>query len=483
MPYRYFTALENRVNWENKYPCYAFVSLNLKSCQINVNEIFFIFPRDSTTKYSIPILFGDILSAPSMFLLQTPHEVVQTGKTYVCPHPGCDAWFALQAEFIAHRQLGQCSSHQPSASTARPPLSPPPDIQIIDSDDDQRNFGDRRHAADRRVQDDRRQGARHQPPVIDVVDVEDHRVGSSPEYLVEPSPDSSPAPPSSSPSPPPPSRRPSQEDTIEVVEVENVAPFKPHGGARSAPPLFGALPLLDARRDSLSDIIEEEPEEDITAVASCSRRETNGVEREKGVVGSGGETGPLRVRPLRNLLDPTFLPLHDVKEKKVFLDSPASPVANSVVFFDSPASPEAASVDPFAVPVNPATVPVQCITIHDSPARLEPRSTVEKERPADTDMSATLETEIPSTTIPDSPAVADVSAHLQQSEVAVAHAAAAAPLLQQPAAILNSEKQAAVEAALEAAPRCLPPVSVMVAAPSGACSLAEYEVRVAPRLS
>jgi hypothetical protein len=397
-----------------------------------------------------------------MFLLQTPHEVVQTGKTYVCPHPGCDARFAIQAEFIAHRQLGQCGSNQPPASTgtqhSRPPLSPP-DIQIIDSDDG-----------------DRRQGGRHQPPtVIDVVDVEDHRDSSSPEYLVEPSPDSSPAPPSSSPSPPPPSlRRPSQEeDTIEILEVEDAAaPLWPHGGARSAPPLFGAHPLLDARTDSLSDIVEEEPEEeeDITAVASCSRRETNGVERENGV------GGPLRIRPLRNLLDPTFLPLHDVKEKKVFLDSPASPVANSIVFFDSPASPEAASVDPFAVPVNPATVPVQCITILDSPARLEPRSTQERERPANPHMSATLKTEIPCTSIPESPAFADVSSHLQQTEVpAVAHAAAA-PFLQQPAvvaAILNSEKQAAVEAA----PRSLPPVPVMVAAPSGSCSPAAQEVR------
>jgi hypothetical protein len=394
-----------------------------------------------------------------MFLLQTPHEVVQTGKTYVCPHPGCDARFAIQAEFIAHRQLGQCGSHQPPASTARPPQSPPPDIQIIDSDDDRRHFGDRR------VQDDRRQGARHQPPVIDVVDLEDHRVGSSPEYLVEPSPDSSPAPPSSSPSPPPPSRRPSQEDTVEILEVEDVAPLWPkHGGARSAPPLFGALPLLDARRDSLSDIVEEEPEEeDITAVASCSRPETNGVEKENG---SGGDGGPLRIRPLRNLLDPTFLPLHDVKEKKVFLDSPASPVATSVVFFDSPASPEAACVEPFAVPVNPATVPVQCITILDSPARLEPRSGVERERPANPDISATLDAEITSTTIPESPAVADVSSQLQQSEVAVAYdaAAAAAPLLQQPAvvaAVHNSEKHAAVEAA----PRSLP------------CSTAAQEVR------
>ncbi len=378
-----------------------------------------------------------------MFLLQTPHEVVQTGKTYVCPHPDCDARFAIQAEFIAHRQLGQCGSHQPSASTARPPVSPP-DIQIIDSDDDRR-----------------------QQPVIDVVDVEDHRASSSPEYRVDPSPDSSPAPPSSSPSPPPPSsRRPSQEeDTIEVLEVDDAAPF----GARSAPPLFGAHPLLDARTDSQSDIVEEEPEEeDITAVASCSRRDTNGVERENGVVvGSGGETGPLRIRPLRNLLDPTFLPFLEVKDKKVFLDSPASPVENSVVFFDSPASPEAASVDPFAVPVNPKTGPVQCITIHDSPARLEPRSTVERERPANPDMSDTLEPEITSTS-PESPAVADVSSHLQQCEVAVAHAAA--PLLQQPAAILNS-------AAVEAAPRSLPPVPVKVAAPSGACSPAAQEVR------
>jgi hypothetical protein len=401
-----------------------------------------------------------------MFLLQTPHEVVQTGKTYVCPHPDCDARFAEQAEFIAHRQLGQCGSHQPPASTARSPLSPPPDIQIIDSDDDRRHFGDRR------------QGARHQPPVIDVVDLEDQRVSSSPEYRVEPSPDSSPAPPSSSPSPPPPSRRPSQEDTIEVLEVEDAAPFWPkHGGARSAPPLFGALPLADARTDSLSDIVEEEPEEeDITAVASCSRRETNGVERENGVVvGSGGDGGPLRVRPLRNLLDPTFLPLHDVKEKKVFLDSPASPVANSVVFWDSPASPEAVSVEPFAVPVNPESVPVQCITILDSPARLEPRSTQERERPANPDVSATLGPEIPSTTNPESLAVADVSSQLQQGEVAVAQAAAAAaaPLLQQPAAVLNSEKQAAVEAAS----RSLPPVPAIVAAPSGSCSPAAQEVR------
>jgi hypothetical protein len=67
VPYRYFTALGNRVNWENKYPCYAVVSLNLKSCQKNVNENFFIFPRDNRTKYSIPILFGGILSALSMF--------------------------------------------------------------------------------------------------------------------------------------------------------------------------------------------------------------------------------------------------------------------------------------------------------------------------------------------------------------------------------------------------------------------------------
>ncbi len=397
---------------------------------------------------------------------------MQTGKTYVCPHPGCDARFAIQAEFIAHRQLGQCGGQQPPASTARPQLSPPPDIQIINSDDDRQNFADRRHAADRRVQDDRRQGGRHQPPVIDVVDLEDHRDSSSPEYRVDPSPDSSPAPPSSSPSPPPPSRRPSQEDTVEVLEVDDAAPF----GARSALHLFGTLPQLDARTDSLSDIVEEEPEEeDITAVASCPRRETNGVEREKGVVvGFGSEGGPLRIRPLRNLLDPTFLPLHDVKEKKVFLDSPASPVENSVVFFDSPASPEAASVETFAVPVIPETGPVQYITILDSPARLEPRSTQERDRIANPDTSARLEPEIPSTAIPESPAVADVSSHLQQEEVAVAHAAAAAaPLLQQPAAVHNSEKQAAVEAA----PRSLPPVPVMVAAPSGACSPAAQEVR------